>query len=119
MICAVLCCKFIKEYLDSSFWQVVWVSQFGCHVKSEVVRVLDGRVTQPNAERSTLFECLFQQQGFQKGVDFFSNVLQKNLDTFLWNFFLECIFTNGRKLISDNWSLKKFYKTAKLERNLS
>ena len=55
------------------------VPQFSGYVESEVIRILDGGVSQSNAERSTLFEHLFHQKRFQDSVQLFTHRFQKDL----------------------------------------
>ena len=64
--------------LHGCFWKVVWVSQFSGHVETEVLRILDGAVSEFDADAPSLFECLFQQQRFKNRVNFLSNVLQED-----------------------------------------
>ena len=48
------------------------VSQFGCDVESEILTVLNSGVTKTNANGTTLFERLLQQQRLQKRIQFFA-----------------------------------------------
>ena len=67
------------SYLDGCLRQVVGISQLGGDVELEVLRVLDGRVTQLDTEAAALLECLFQQQGLQDGIQLLLNVLKQHL----------------------------------------
>ena len=64
--------------LDRCLWKVVRVSQFCCHVETEVLGVLNGAVSQLDADAATLLEGLFEQQGLQDGVYLLPNVLQED-----------------------------------------
>ena len=55
------------------------VSQLGGDVELEVLRVLNGGVTQLDTEAAALLECLFQQQGLQDGIQLLLNVLKQHL----------------------------------------
>ena len=67
------------SYLDGCLRQVVGVPQLGGDVELEVLRVLDGGVTQLDTEAAALLECLFQQQGLQDGIQLLLNVLKQHL----------------------------------------
>ena len=65
------------------------VPEFCCHVEPEVLRVLNGGITKFDTEGSTLFKCLFEQQGFQQGIQLFCNILQKHLKL---KVYIKCYF---------------------------
>lgn len=57
-----------SPHLDGGLWQVVGVPQLGGDVEAEVGGVLDGGISQPDADAATLLEGLLQQQRLQDGV---------------------------------------------------
>lgn len=69
----------IPPYLDRSFWEVVWVSKLGRDIETKVLGVLNSTIPQPDADAAALFECLFQKDRLQDGVQFFAYILQQNL----------------------------------------
>ncbi len=52
------------------------VPQFSSYVEPEILRVLNGTVSQFNANTATLFKCLLEQQRLQYRVQLLTNVLQ-------------------------------------------
>lgn len=57
------------------------VTQLGGDVEAEVGRVLDGGVSQADAQRPGLLEGLLQQQRLQDGVQILADVLQQHWNT--------------------------------------
>ena len=56
----------------------MWVSEFGGHVELEVVAVLNGAVSELDADGTALLEGLFEQQRFQHGVEFLTDVFHQD-----------------------------------------
>jgi hypothetical protein len=52
----------------------VGVSEFGGHVKLEVIGVFHSGISKPNALHTSLLEDLLQQKGFQGGVQLLPHV---------------------------------------------
>ena len=67
-----------QGHLDGGFRQVVRVPQLRRDVEAEVLGVLDGAVSQLDADAASLLEGLLQEQRLQDGVQFLSNVLQED-----------------------------------------
>ena len=59
----------------------MWVAELGGDVELEVLGVLNGGVSQLDAQAAALLEGLLQQQGLQDRVQLFPYVLQQNLHT--------------------------------------
>ena len=68
-----------SAHLDRGLWQVVGVPQLGGDVELEVLGVLNGAVTQTDAQGAGLLERLLQQQRLQHRVQLLTDVLQENL----------------------------------------
>ena len=52
-----------RPYLDSGFWQIVWVTERRCDVETELVGELHCGVPQPDVVDTALLEHLLQQEG--------------------------------------------------------
>ena len=59
----------------------MWIPQLGGHVESEVLGVLDGAVSQLDADAASLLEGLFEEQRLQDGVNLLPKVLQEHRST--------------------------------------
>ena len=71
----------------------MWVPQFGGHVESEVLGILNGAVPQLDTDGTSLLERLFLQQGLQDWVQFLTNVLHQN-----WGSKLDAVFEGADKV---------------------
>ena len=59
----------------------MWIPQLGGHVESEVLGVLDGAISQLDADAASLLEGLFEEQWLQDGVNLLPKVLQEHRST--------------------------------------
>ncbi len=56
------------------------VTELGGDVEAEIMGILDGAVTKTDADGSTLFEGLLEEEGLQEGVQLLTDVLKKHLE---------------------------------------
>ena len=61
------------------------VPEFGGDVEAEVVGVLDGAVSETDADGSTGLEGLFEQEGLQDWIQLLSHIFQENLSGTKWS----------------------------------
>ena len=71
----------------------MWISQLSGHVETEVLGILNGAVSQLDADASPLFEGLLQQQWLQDGINLLPHVLQED-----WCPELDAVFQRADKV---------------------